>query len=191
MQFPTITRPDPGIGAALAGLSIMTRPELLLVVLGLLFVIEVGSVALQVSYFKATKGKRIFKMSPIHHHFELKGWAETTVVVRFWIIAGVFVISYATQKLGMPRATILNGVMASSFIALFSIPFFGWLSDKIGRRIPNLELPWHTIHTLITDAALPAPPPAGNRLVSVVSMPSSLIESVALPVATRTMRARR
>lgn len=79
------------IGASLAGLSIMTRTELLLVILGLLFVIEVGSVALQVSYFKATKGKRIFKMSPIHHHFELVGWDEVTVVIRFWIICGLCV----------------------------------------------------------------------------------------------------
>lgn len=79
------------IGASLAGLSIMTRTELLLVILGLLFVIEVGSVALQVSYFKATKGKRIFKMSPIHHHFELMGWDEVTVVIRFWIICGLCV----------------------------------------------------------------------------------------------------
>ena len=79
------------IGAALAGLSMMTRTELLLVILGLLFVIEVGSVALQVSYFKATKGKRIFKMSPIHHHFELLGWDEVTVVIRFWIIGGLCV----------------------------------------------------------------------------------------------------
>ncbi|MDE1569406.1 MFS transporter [Aquabacter sp. P-9] len=54
--------------------------------------------------------------------------------ISYASIAGVFVISYATQKLGMPRATILNGVMASSFIALFSIPFFGWLSDKWGRK---------------------------------------------------------
>ncbi len=79
------------IGAALAGLSVTTRTELLLVILGLLFVIEVGSVALQVSYFKATKGKRIFKMSPIHHHFEIIGWEEVTVVIRFWIIAGLCV----------------------------------------------------------------------------------------------------
>ena len=79
------------IGACLAGLSVMTRTELLLVILGLLFVIEVGSVALQVSYFKATKGKRIFKMSPIHHHFELLGWQEVTVVIRFWIICGLCV----------------------------------------------------------------------------------------------------
>lgn len=79
------------IGASLAGLSIMTRTELLAVVIGALFVMEAGSVFLQVSYFKLTKGKRIFKMSPIHHHFELKGWQEVTVVIRFWIICGIFV----------------------------------------------------------------------------------------------------
>lgn len=79
------------IGAAVAGFSVMTRTELLAVILGALFVMEAGSVALQVAYFKATGGKRIFKMSPIHHHFELKGWQEVTVVIRFWIICGLFV----------------------------------------------------------------------------------------------------
>ncbi|TRY18889.1 phospho-N-acetylmuramoyl-pentapeptide-transferase [Tessaracoccus rhinocerotis] len=79
------------LGGALAGLSVMTRTELLLVVLGFLFVMEVGSVALQVAYFKSTGGKRIFKMSPIHHHFELLGWQEVTVVIRFWIICGLCV----------------------------------------------------------------------------------------------------
>ncbi|GAB3822170.1 phospho-N-acetylmuramoyl-pentapeptide-transferase [Tessaracoccus terricola] len=79
------------LGGALAGLSVMTRTELLLVVLGFLFVMEVGSVTLQVAYFKATGGKRIFKMSPIHHHFELLGWQEVTVVIRFWIICGLCV----------------------------------------------------------------------------------------------------
>ncbi len=79
------------IGAALAGLSIMTRTELLLVIMGFLFVMEAGSVALQVGFFKITKGKRIFKMSPIHHHFELLGWQEITVVIRFWIICGLCV----------------------------------------------------------------------------------------------------
>ena len=69
----------------------MTRTELLLVIMGFLFVMEAGSVALQVGYFKATKGKRIFKMSPIHHHFELLGWQEVTVVIRFWIICGLCV----------------------------------------------------------------------------------------------------
>ena len=80
-----------GVVAVLAGLSIMTRTELLLVIMGFLFVMEAGSVALQVGYFKATKGKRIFKMSPIHHHFELLGWQEVTVVIRFWIICGLCV----------------------------------------------------------------------------------------------------
>lgn len=79
------------IGGALAGLAITSRTELLLVILGGLFVIETLSVMLQVSYFKATKGKRLFKMAPLHHHFELKGWAEVTVTIRFWIICGLFV----------------------------------------------------------------------------------------------------
>lgn len=82
-----------GLGGAIAALAILSRTELLLILIGGLFIIEVGSVILQRAYFKVTKGKRIFLMSPIHHHFELKGWAETTVVVRFWIVAGVFVMA--------------------------------------------------------------------------------------------------
>lgn len=79
------------LGGALAGLAVMTRTELLLVILGFLFVMEAGSVALQVAYFKSTGGKRIFKMSPIHHHFELLGWQEVTITIRFWIICGLCV----------------------------------------------------------------------------------------------------
>ncbi len=79
------------LGGALAALAVLSRTELLLVLIGGLFVIEPGSVILQRAYFKATRGKRIFLMSPVHHHFELKGWAEITVVVRFWIIAGLLV----------------------------------------------------------------------------------------------------
>nr|WP_218868979.1 phospho-N-acetylmuramoyl-pentapeptide-transferase [Leifsonia psychrotolerans] len=79
------------IGGALAALAILSRTELLLVLIGGLFVIETGSVIVQRAYFKITRGKRIFLMSPIHHHFELKGWAEVTVVVRFWIIGGLLV----------------------------------------------------------------------------------------------------
>ena len=79
------------LGGALAGMAIFTRTELLLVILGGLLVIEVMSVILQVGYFKATKGRRLFKMSPIHHHFELLNWAQVTIVMRFWIIAGLFV----------------------------------------------------------------------------------------------------
>ncbi|MEO8094039.1 MAG: phospho-N-acetylmuramoyl-pentapeptide-transferase [Pseudolysinimonas sp.] len=80
-----------GLGGALAALAILSRTELLLVLIGGLFLIVTGSVILQRVYFKLTHGKRIFLMSPLHHHFELKGWAEITVVVRFWIIAALFV----------------------------------------------------------------------------------------------------
>lgn len=80
-----------GLGGALAALAVVSHTELLVIIIGGLFVIETGSVILQRAYFKVTHGKRIFLMSPIHHHFELKGWAEVTIVVRFWIIAGLFV----------------------------------------------------------------------------------------------------
>ena len=80
-----------GLGGALAGLAILSRTELLLLLIGGLFLIVTGSVILQRAYFKLTKGKRIFLMSPLHHHFELKGWAEITVVVRFWLISALFV----------------------------------------------------------------------------------------------------
>jgi phospho-N-acetylmuramoyl-pentapeptide-transferase len=80
-----------GLGGALAALAVLSRTELLLVFIGGIFVIVAGSVIVQRIYFKLTHGKRIFLMSPLHHHFELKGWAETTVVVRFWIIAGLLV----------------------------------------------------------------------------------------------------
>jgi phospho-N-acetylmuramoyl-pentapeptide-transferase len=79
------------LGGSLAALAILTRTELLLVLIGGLFLIVTGSVIVQRAYFKITKGKRIFLMSPLHHHFELKGWAEVTVVVRFWIISALFV----------------------------------------------------------------------------------------------------
>lgn len=79
------------LGGAVAGLAILTRTELLVVVLGGIFVLITLSVVLQVGYFKLSGGKRLFKMAPLHHHFELKGWAETTVVSRFWIICGIFI----------------------------------------------------------------------------------------------------
>jgi len=79
------------LGGALAAMAIFTRTELLLLILGGLLVIEVMSVILQVGFFKLTKGRRLFKMSPIHHHFELLNWAPVTIVMRFWIIAGLFV----------------------------------------------------------------------------------------------------
>jgi phospho-N-acetylmuramoyl-pentapeptide-transferase len=80
------------LGAALAGLAILTRTELLLVVLGGLFVMITMSVVIQVASFKLT-GRRVFRMAPLHHHFELLGWAEITIVLRFWIIAGICVVS--------------------------------------------------------------------------------------------------
>lgn len=77
------------LGGALAGLAATLRIELLLVPLGGLFVIITMSVIIQRVYFKATGGKRIFKMAPLQHHFELMGWGEVTIVLRFWIIAGL------------------------------------------------------------------------------------------------------
>ena len=76
------------LGGMIAGLSIMTRTELLLVVIAGLFVVEILSVVIQVAGFKSRR-IRIFKMAPFHHHFELSGWAETTVLVRFWLLAAV------------------------------------------------------------------------------------------------------
>ncbi len=81
-----------GLGGLLGSIAVMTKNELLLLITGGLFVIEALSVIIQVSYFKMTKGKRIFKMAPIHHHFEIKGWSEIQVVVRFWIISLVFIL---------------------------------------------------------------------------------------------------
>ncbi len=79
------------LGGALAGLAVLTRTEFLLALLGGLFVIQTLSVILQVGFFKATRGKRLFRMAPLHHHFEMLGWEEITVVIRFWLIAGIFV----------------------------------------------------------------------------------------------------
>lgn len=78
------------LGGVLAGLAIVSRTELLIVVLGGLFVIITMSVIIQVASFKST-GKRVFRMAPLQHHFELLGWQEVTIVIRFWIIAGLFV----------------------------------------------------------------------------------------------------
>lgn len=80
-----------GLGGALAALAILSHTELLLILMGAIFLIVTGSVIVQRAYFKITHGKRIFLMSPLQHHFELKGWAEITIVVRFWIIEAMFV----------------------------------------------------------------------------------------------------
>jgi phospho-N-acetylmuramoyl-pentapeptide-transferase len=86
------------IGGALAGMAIMSRTELLMAVIAGVFVLETLSVLLQVGYFKLTRrvtgvGRRIFRITPIHHHFEHVGWDEVNVVIRFWVIAGIFVVT--------------------------------------------------------------------------------------------------
>jgi phospho-N-acetylmuramoyl-pentapeptide-transferase len=87
------------IGGAIGVLSVIVRQELVALVMGGIFVLETASVILQVASFKLT-GKRIFRMAPLHHHFELKGWAEPKVIVRFWIISLLLVLAgLATLKL--------------------------------------------------------------------------------------------
>ena len=87
------------LGGSLAAIAIIVKHEIVLAIIGGLFVLETVSVIIQVLSFKLT-GKRIFKMAPIHHHFEKKGWAESTIVIRFWIIAIILaLIGLATLKL--------------------------------------------------------------------------------------------
>jgi phospho-N-acetylmuramoyl-pentapeptide-transferase len=86
------------LGAALGVVAVIVRQEIVLFIMGGVFVMETVSVMLQVGSFKL-RGKRIFKMAPIHHHFELKGWAEPKVIVRFWIITFILVlVGLATLK---------------------------------------------------------------------------------------------
>ena len=86
------------LGGSLGAISIITKHEIVLAITGGLFVLEALSVLIQVISFKLT-GRRIFKMAPIHHHFEKKGWPESTVVIRFWIISIILaVIGLATLK---------------------------------------------------------------------------------------------
>jgi phospho-N-acetylmuramoyl-pentapeptide-transferase len=87
------------LGAVLGTVAVIVRQELVLVIMGGIFVIETLSVMIQVASFKLT-GKRVFRMAPIHHHFELKGWPEPRVIVRFWIISVVLVlVGLATLKI--------------------------------------------------------------------------------------------
>jgi phospho-N-acetylmuramoyl-pentapeptide-transferase len=86
------------LGAALGILAVLVRQELVLFIMGGVFVMETVSVILQVGSYKLT-GKRIFRMAPLHHHFELKGWPEPRVIVRFWIVTVILVlIGLATLK---------------------------------------------------------------------------------------------
>lgn len=88
------------LGGVLAVLALVVKKELLLFIIGGVFILEEASVAIQVLYFKATKGKRVFRMAPLHHHFELSGWKETQVVTRFWILGGLFaIIALSTLKI--------------------------------------------------------------------------------------------
>jgi phospho-N-acetylmuramoyl-pentapeptide-transferase len=87
------------LGGSLGAISIVSKHEIVLAIIGGLFVLETVSVIIQVVSFKLT-GKRIFQMAPLHHHFEKKGWAESTVVIRFWIISIILaLIGLATLKL--------------------------------------------------------------------------------------------
>jgi phospho-N-acetylmuramoyl-pentapeptide-transferase len=88
------------LGGALGTLAIVTKQEILLAIVGGIFVIETISVIFQVGWFKMSNGKRIFRMAPIHHHFELKGWAEPKVIVRFWIVSVILaLVAISTLKL--------------------------------------------------------------------------------------------
>lgn len=80
------------LGGILAYIALVIRQEILLLLMSGVFLMEIASVTLQVGYFKATKGKRIFKVAPYHHHLHLSGWTETQVVIRFWIISGLLVV---------------------------------------------------------------------------------------------------
>jgi phospho-N-acetylmuramoyl-pentapeptide-transferase len=87
------------IGALLGTVSLITKHELVLAIVGGLFVVETLSVMIQVSYFRYSGGKRVFLMAPLHHHFEKKGWPESKVVIRFWIVSLVLaLIGLSTLK---------------------------------------------------------------------------------------------
>ena len=87
------------VGAALGVIAVVVRQEIVLAIMGGLFVVETVSVMLQVASYKLT-GRRIFRMAPLHHHYELKGWAEPKVIVRFWIITVILVlVGLSTLKL--------------------------------------------------------------------------------------------
>lgn len=88
------------LGGALGAVAVITKHEILLALVGGIFVVETMSVIFQVGFFKVTNGRRIFRMAPLHHHFELKGWPEPKVIVRFWIIAIILgLVAISTLKL--------------------------------------------------------------------------------------------
>lgn len=88
------------LGALLGTIAVITKQEILLIIVGGLFVVEALSVIIQVGFFKLTDGKRVFRMAPLHHHFELKGWPEPKVIVRFWIVAiALALLAISTLKI--------------------------------------------------------------------------------------------
>jgi phospho-N-acetylmuramoyl-pentapeptide-transferase len=88
------------LGGVMAVMALVIKKEVLFLIIGGVFILEEASVAIQVLYFKVTKGKRVFRMAPLHHHFELSGWQETKVVTRFWILGGLFaIIALSTLKI--------------------------------------------------------------------------------------------
>jgi phospho-N-acetylmuramoyl-pentapeptide-transferase len=88
-----------GLGGALGAVAMVTKHEIVLMIVGGLFVVETLSVVIQVVWFKRT-GRRVFLMAPLHHHFEKKGWAEPTIVIRFWIISMILaLVGLATLKI--------------------------------------------------------------------------------------------
>ncbi len=127
------------LGAAMAGLALLTRTELLLIVLGGLYVIVTGSVMLQVSWFKLTRrttgvGRRIFRMAPLQHHFELLGWEQVTVVTRFWIISGVSVAA----ALGIFYSDWADEPHAESWlVAAGRVPTFGPVAPCTSAGFPT------------------------------------------------------
>jgi phospho-N-acetylmuramoyl-pentapeptide-transferase len=87
------------LGGVIAVMALIIKKEILLFIIGGVFVLEVVSVAIQVASYKLT-GKRVFKMAPLHHHFELLGWTESKVVIRFWILGGLFaILALSTLKI--------------------------------------------------------------------------------------------
>ncbi len=88
------------LGGILGTVALATKQEILLALVGGIFVVEALSVIIQVTFFKVTNGRRIFRMAPIHHHYELKGWPEPKVIVRFWILAVILgLLALSTLKL--------------------------------------------------------------------------------------------
>ncbi len=126
-----------GLGAAIAALAIVTKTELLLVLIGGIYVAETLSVILQVASFKLT-GKRIFLMAPLHHHFEMKGWSETKVMVRFWIITGIIGRRWVRTVLRESGAQLMKSL---SDILIVGLGISGEATARYFLALPEAERP--------------------------------------------------